>query len=136
MFRSSFSDFASKYGRDSRFKGIEKMRERETMFDDYVREVRRKEREEKTAVRNKQKTEFVELLKEQDTIRKHSKWSEIKKTIDSDARYRQVDSSSLKEDWFKEYCKTLTSENSVIINDMHHFLFLSVSQPYQPVFLG
>jgi hypothetical protein len=51
--RSSFSDFAGKYGKDDRFKGIEKMRERESMFSDYVSEVRRREKEEKSSQREK-----------------------------------------------------------------------------------
>lgn len=45
--RSSFSDFAQKYARDERFKGVDKMRERESLFNEYLIEVRRKEKEEK-----------------------------------------------------------------------------------------
>ena len=51
--RSSFSDFASKYGKDERFKGIEKMREREAIFSDYVTDLRRKEKEEKSSHKEK-----------------------------------------------------------------------------------
>ena len=51
--RSSFSDFASKYGKDDRFKGIEKMRERESLFTDFVSDVRRREKEEKSSQREK-----------------------------------------------------------------------------------
>lgn len=46
-FRSSFSDFAQKYAKDERFKGVEKMRERESLFNEYLIEVRKKEKEEK-----------------------------------------------------------------------------------------
>jgi len=49
--RSSFSDFAQKHGRDERFKNVEKMRERESLFNEYLLEVRKKEKEEKTAKR-------------------------------------------------------------------------------------
>lgn len=45
--RSSFSDFAQKNGRDDRFKGIEKMRERESLFNEFIVEVRRREKDEK-----------------------------------------------------------------------------------------
>lgn len=45
--RSSFSDFAQKYAKDERFKGVEKMRERESLFNEYLIEVRRREKEEK-----------------------------------------------------------------------------------------
>lgn len=56
-FRSSFSDFAQKYGRDDRFKGIEKMRERESLFNEFIVEVRRREKDEK-----QQKKEQVSAL--------------------------------------------------------------------------
>jgi hypothetical protein len=51
--RSSFSDFAAKYGKDERFKGIEKMRERENLFADYCSELRRREKEEKANQKEK-----------------------------------------------------------------------------------
>ena len=57
--RSSFSDFASKHGKDERFKAIEKMRERESLFNDYVSELRKKEKAEKQAAREKVKTNTV-----------------------------------------------------------------------------
>ena len=52
-FRSSFSEFAAKYAKDERFKGIEKMREREALFSDYCSDLRRKEKEEKSLQREK-----------------------------------------------------------------------------------
>lgn len=45
--RSSFSDFAQKNGKDERFKGIEKMRDREGLFNEFILEVRRREKDEK-----------------------------------------------------------------------------------------
>ena len=66
LFRSSFSDFASKYGKDERFKAIEKMREREALFSDFVSDVRRKEKEEKSQQKEKvcitQRARFVCLF--------------------------------------------------------------------------
>lgn len=52
-FRSSFSDFASKYGKDERFKGIDKMRDRESVFNEFVSDMRRREKEEKSSQREK-----------------------------------------------------------------------------------
>lgn len=46
--RSSFSDFGtSRYTRDERWKAIDKGRERENLFNDYLEELRRKEKDEK-----------------------------------------------------------------------------------------
>lgn len=53
--KSSFSEFASKYGKDERFKGIEKMRERESIFSDYCSDLRRKEKEEKSSQKEKRR---------------------------------------------------------------------------------
>ena len=51
--KSSFGEFAQTYSRDERFKNIEKMRERETLFNDFMSDLRKKEREEKAASREK-----------------------------------------------------------------------------------
>lgn len=47
------------------------------------------------------------LLKETSGIDKNSRWSDIKKKIDGDSRYKAVDSSSRREEWFKDYQKTI-----------------------------
>jgi len=44
--RSTFSEFASKWSRDPRFRAIEKMRERESLFNEFILEVRRQEESE------------------------------------------------------------------------------------------
>ena len=50
MYRSNFNDFVFKYGKDARFKGVEKMREREQVFNDYLVELKKacKQREQKS----------------------------------------------------------------------------------------
>ena len=61
--RSSFSEFAARHGKDEKFKGVEKMREREQMFTDYLGELKKagnKVKEEQKAV-TKTKTEKVPL---------------------------------------------------------------------------
>ncbi|KAK7508465.1 hypothetical protein BaRGS_00000031 [Batillaria attramentaria] len=110
--KSSFSDFASKYGKDDRFKGIDKMRERESLFNDFVSDLRRREKEEKSSQREKLKTEFMKLLKETPGLDRHSRWSDVKKKINTDPRYEAVDSSSRREDWFKDYIKGLEEQDS------------------------
>lgn len=50
------------------------------------------------------------MLREQPDIDRHSRWQDVKKKIDSDARYKCVDSSTLREDWFREYLKVLKEE--------------------------
>ncbi len=109
--KSSFSEFASKNSKDDRFKGIEKMREREALFNEYQVDVRKKEKEEKEARRKTAKKDFLALLKETEAIDRHSHWSEVKKSIDSDPRYKAVESSNQREDWFLDYVHDLKEEH-------------------------
>ena len=41
IYRSTFSDFALKYAKDERFKSVDKMREREQLFADYLAELKK-----------------------------------------------------------------------------------------------
>ena len=51
--RSTFADFCHRYGKDDRFRGMEKSRERESLFNEFIIEVRRKEKEERDSQREK-----------------------------------------------------------------------------------
>lgn len=59
--RSSFNEFASKYGKEERFRAIEKIRERESLFNEYLIEVRRREKEERIQ-KKEQVSRFVQTL--------------------------------------------------------------------------
>jgi transcription elongation regulator 1 len=51
--KSSYREFDKKWGKDARFKAVEKSRDRESMFDDFIDEQRKKEKAEKTERREK-----------------------------------------------------------------------------------
>ncbi|XP_011304285.1 transcription elongation regulator 1 isoform X2 [Fopius arisanus] len=108
--KSSFSDFAQKHGRDERFKNVEKMRERESLFNEYILEVRKREKEEKTAKREQVKKDFFGMLREHKDIDRHSHWSDCKKRLEGDWRYRVVESATTREDWFRDYVRVLKDE--------------------------
>ncbi|XP_030767326.1 transcription elongation regulator 1-like isoform X2 [Sitophilus oryzae] len=108
--KSSFSDFAQKYAKEERFKGVEKMRERESLFNEFLIEVRKKEKEEKFLKREAIKKDFFTMLREHSDIDRHSHWSDVKRKVDTDPRYKAVDSHGMREDWFREYCKILKEE--------------------------
>ena len=110
--RTSFSEFASKNGKDDRFKGIEKRSERENMFNEFMSNLRRKEKEERAAKREQAKKDFVGLLKERgDIVDRHAHWSDVKKALESEDRFKAVDSSSQREDWFLDYVHQLKDEH-------------------------
>merc|ERR1711976_693999 len=90
---------------------IDKSRERESMFNEYQSEIRKKDREEKEEKRKIAKKDFKELLKETSDIDRHSHWSDIKKGIENDQRYTAVESSSQRQDWFDDYVQELKDEH-------------------------
>merc|ERR1712226_335050 len=101
--RSSWSDFSREHSKDERFKAIEKSRDREAHFNDYVSELKKKEKDEKDEKRKAAKKGFKELLKETEGIDHHSHWSDFKKMISEDPRYLAVGKSNDREDWFLDY---------------------------------
>ncbi|KAL0269201.1 UNVERIFIED_CONTAM: hypothetical protein PYX00_007012 [Menopon gallinae] len=108
--KSSFSDFAAKWGKDERFRNIEKMRERESLFNEYLLEVRKREKEEKIIRREQIKKDYFQMLRENPDVDRHSRYSEVKKKLSSDPRYKAVESSTAREDWFREHIKHLKEE--------------------------
>ncbi|CAH8858330.1 unnamed protein product [Trichobilharzia szidati] len=111
--KSSYSDFAAKYSKDDRFKGIEKSRDREAMFQDYLAELRKREKEDKHREKEKVKLEFFNMLKEQKGITRYTHWTDVKRKVDSDPRYKAVDSSSKREDLFREFIRKLDETPAV-----------------------
>ena len=69
------------------------------------------------------KADFILLLKETSEIDRHSRWSDIKRKIDSDSRYKAVDSSSRREDWFKDYVRNLEDVSSS--RDSHSYCIVT-----------
>ena len=51
--KTSFSSFSQANRDDDRYKKIQKIRERETLFNDYINELRKKERDEKNSKKEK-----------------------------------------------------------------------------------
>merc|ERR1712066_1090039 len=109
--KTSWSEFSREVAKDERFKAIDKSRERESMFNEYQSEIRKKEREEKEEKRKITKKDFKELLKETEDIDRHSHWSDIKKIIENDDRYTAIESSSQRQDWFEDYVQELKDEH-------------------------
>lgn len=50
------------------------------------------------------------MLREHSDIDRHARWSDVKKKVDADPRYKAVEGGSTREDWFRDYCKMLKDE--------------------------
>ncbi|XP_031136638.1 transcription elongation regulator 1 isoform X2 [Sander lucioperca] len=100
--RTTFSDFAVKHGRDPRFKTIEKMKDREAIFMEFMTAMRKREKEDSKSRGEKVKQDFFDLLSEQH-IEGGQRWSKLKERLETDLRYKAVESSALREELFKQY---------------------------------
>lgn len=100
--RTTFSEFAVKHGRDPRFKTIEKMKDREAIFIEYITAMRKREKEDSKSRGEKVKQDFFDLLSEQH-IEGSQRWSKVKERLETDSRYKAVESSALREELFKHY---------------------------------
>ena len=56
------------------------------------------------------KVEYIAMLKEYVDLTRHSSWTKNKEKFASDPRYKAVESSSKREDWFRDYIKYLDAE--------------------------
>ncbi|XP_025202962.1 transcription elongation regulator 1-like [Melanaphis sacchari] len=108
--KKSYSDFSSQNFKDKRYKSIEKSRVREKLFYEYMEELRKQEKKEKTLHQEQIREPFIKLLKEHTEIDRHTRWSEIKIKLKHDSRYKAVDSSTLREDFFNDYIRILKDE--------------------------
>ncbi|XP_056261961.1 transcription elongation regulator 1-like isoform X3 [Pseudoliparis swirei] len=100
--RTTFSEFAVKHGRDPRFKTIEKMKDRETIFVEFINAIRKREKEDSKSRGEKVKQDFYDLLSDQHIEVGH-RWSKVKERLETDPRYKSVDSSGHREELFKQY---------------------------------
>ncbi|XP_067084952.1 transcription elongation regulator 1 isoform X2 [Osmerus mordax] len=100
--RTTFSEFASRHARDSRFKAIEKMKEREAIFTEYMTALRKREKEDSKTRGEKVKLDFLVLLEEQH-VEGGQRWRQVKERLEGDPRYKAVDSSNLREELYKHY---------------------------------
>lgn len=100
--RTTFSEFALKHSRDSRFKAIEKMKDREAIFVEFITAMRKKEKEDSKTRGEKVKQDFFDLLGEHH-IEGNQRWSKVKDKLETDPRYKAVESSALREELFKQY---------------------------------
>lgn len=59
------------------------------------------------------KVDYIAMLKEFIELTRHSSWTRTKDKLASDPRYKAVESSSKREDWFRDYIRHLDVEVSL-----------------------
>ena len=120
--KTVYAEFAARHAKDERLRAVEKTKEREAMFNDFVSDLRKAEKEEKYAEKEKLRKSFVAMLKElKPPLHRHSSWTETKKLIEADPRYKAVESSTKREDYFREHCKYLDEKPQVGVYSLPFF---------------
>ncbi|ROL50251.1 Transcription elongation regulator 1 [Anabarilius grahami] len=104
--RTTFSEFAAKHARDSRFKAVEKMKDREAIFTEFMTAFRKKEKENSKNRGEKVKQDFFELLSDYH-VDGQQRWSKVKEKMETDPRYKAVETSAVREELFKNYVERL-----------------------------
>ncbi|XP_051533405.1 transcription elongation regulator 1-like isoform X2 [Myxocyprinus asiaticus] len=100
--RTTFSEFAAKHAKDPRFKAIEKMKDREAMFTEFMIAWRKKDKEDSKNKVDKVKQDFFDLLSDHH-VDISQRWSKVKDKLETDQRYKAVESSTAREELYKQY---------------------------------
>lgn len=100
--KTTFSEFAMKHGRDPRFKAIDKMKDRETIFIEFMTALRKRDKEDSKTRGEKVRQDFFDLLNDMH-VEGNQRWSKVKERLETDPRYKAVDSSALREELFKQF---------------------------------
>uniref|UniRef100_A0A8C4QUA6 FF domain-containing protein n=1 Tax=Eptatretus burgeri TaxID=7764 RepID=A0A8C4QUA6_EPTBU len=98
--RSTFSEFAAKHGKDSRFKAVEKMKDRETLFIEFVLTLKKKEKEHARSKADRVRHDFFDMLSEH-RLDAQTRWSKLKDRLEKDPRFHTIESSVQREEWFR-----------------------------------
>lgn len=107
--RLTYAEFTKKHSGAEQFKLIEKAREREQLFHEFLDELKKKERDEKQKEKDKAKDNFLELLKEnQKLFDRHSRFSEARERFRDEPRYKALQTTQ-KEDLFRSFVSNLAS---------------------------
>lgn len=100
-----WDDFRRKAKNDKRFKAIRESRVRESIFKDYVKELRKNG--EKGGGKKSKEDAYKDLLRETKEIRPGMRWRDAKVILEKDKRYHDIESKTLREDMFRDYLETL-----------------------------
>ncbi|TRY95400.1 hypothetical protein DNTS_017060 [Danionella cerebrum] len=111
--RTTFSEFAAKHSKDPRFRTIEKMKDREAIFIEFMTGLKKKDKEDSKTKVEKVKQDFFDLLSDHH-VDISQRWAKVKDRLETDQRYKAVETSAGREEFFKLYvekqAKTLDAE--------------------------
>ena len=118
--KTSFIEFSNKFKDDPRFKAIERRRDREDLFDDYLRSIRRQEEKLKYEQEKDRRAFFtmLESLKPKFKKEEHLTFEKAKKYFVEDKRFLKVDSKKLQRKYFDEFLDMMQQNKSISTNSI------------------
>ncbi|VFQ63956.1 unnamed protein product [Cuscuta campestris] len=94
---------------DERYKAVERPKDREDLFQDYIQELDKKERAKALEANKQNRIEYLEFLKSCDFIKASSQWRKVQDRIEADERclcLEKIDRLEI----FQEYIRDLERE--------------------------
>ncbi|KAM3201732.1 pre-mRNA-processing protein 40A [Capsicum annuum] len=106
---SRWSKAISIFEHDERFKAVERAKDREDLFEDYVEELEKKEHAKALEEQKRNRVEYLEFLKSCDFIKASSQWRKVQDRLETDERCSRLEKIDRLE-IFQEYIRDLESE--------------------------
>lgn len=106
---SRWSKAISIFEHDERFKAVERAKDREDLFEDYVEELEKKERARALEDQKHNRVEYLEFLKSCDFIKASSQWRKVQDRLEADERCSSLEKIDRLE-IFQEYIRDLERE--------------------------
>ncbi|KAI7744430.1 hypothetical protein M8C21_017310 [Ambrosia artemisiifolia] len=94
---------------DDRFKAVERFKDREDLYDDYIMELEKKERSKALEEHKKNRKEYVEFLKSCDFLTASSQWRRVQDRLEADERCMRLAKIDRLE-IFQEYIRDLEKD--------------------------
>ncbi|CAH9058061.1 unnamed protein product [Cuscuta europaea] len=94
---------------DERYKAVERSKDREDLFQDYIQELEKKERARALEENKRYRMEYLEFLKSCDFIKASSQWRRVQDRLEDDERCSRLEKIDRLE-IFQEYIRDLERE--------------------------
>ncbi|XP_019165292.1 PREDICTED: pre-mRNA-processing protein 40A-like isoform X3 [Ipomoea nil] len=101
-----WSKAISIFENDERYKAVERAKDREDLFQDYIEELEKKERAKALEENKRNRIEYLEFLKSCDFIKASSQWRRVQDRLEADERSSRLEKFERLE-IFQEYIRDL-----------------------------
>lgn len=109
---SEWKDVVRTVATEKGFRAIEKPRDRKEAFDKYCAEEKAADTKREQERKQKQREQFVGMLKLHDEIKHYSRWKTARRTIEDDVAFKNVPDEDERKRMFREYVVDLQKRHA------------------------